>query len=285
MEYKCELCIKTYSSYKSLWNHNKKFHKPHVINESGKRMTNVIDLKKNVINLEENVINLEENKLSCKYCKRHYAARQNRWRHEKICKSKNINKDQIIINKPNTQINNNANNINNGQIYNNTTNTNNTTNIIKFGSTENIKSILNLKQIMKILDCRLLAVEESIKTIHFNKDLPEYQNIRINNLRSNIALIHDGNTFNVANQYNVINDLINDHVDIITELIEEHRDKLHESTIQKLEQFIEKLDDNYNKMKDVNTNRTFKNYKDYKIDKVKNIIYNESKKNITNVQN
>ena len=132
--------------------------------------------------------------------------------------------------------------------------------------------------LQKILDCRLLAVEGSIKTIHFNKDLPEYQNIRINNLRSNIALIHDGNTFNVANQYNVINDLINDHVDIITELIKEHRNKLQEATILKLEQFLENLDDNYKQITDVNTNRIFKNYKDYKIDKIKHIIYNESKK-------
>jgi hypothetical protein len=26
MEYKCKVCIKDYSSYKSLWNHTKKFH-------------------------------------------------------------------------------------------------------------------------------------------------------------------------------------------------------------------------------------------------------------------
>ena len=59
-----------------------------------------------------------------------------------------------------------------------------------------------MKQIMNILNSRVLALEESIKTVHFNENMPEYQNIRINNLRSNVALVHDGETFNAVNQYN-----------------------------------------------------------------------------------
>jgi len=31
MEYRCNICNKTYSSYQSLWIHNKKFHNPKTI--------------------------------------------------------------------------------------------------------------------------------------------------------------------------------------------------------------------------------------------------------------
>ena len=30
MEYKCNICVKLYKSYKSLWNHNKNFHNPQI---------------------------------------------------------------------------------------------------------------------------------------------------------------------------------------------------------------------------------------------------------------
>jgi hypothetical protein len=86
--------------------------------------------------------------------------------------------------------------INNGVI-------NNITNIIKFGN-ENIFNMLTEQEKTKIINCRLLAIEESIKQIHFNKNKPEYQNIKINNLRSNIALLHDGEKFNTINQYSAI---------------------------------------------------------------------------------
>ena len=42
---------------------------------------------------------------------------------------------------------------------------------------------------------------------------------------------------------------------------------------------ISKLGDNYKKIIDDETNRTFKNYKDYKVDTVKHMIYNETNKN------
>ena len=283
MEYSCKKCNKQYSSYKSLWNHNKKFHTTQAMTMSLENKQNVMENKQNVMETNNNVIeNIKEkyDVLTCKYCNKIFTARQNRWSHEKVCKQKNTN--EIIEQNSNNHVN-----TNNG-IINNTTNLNNvtidnrvinkrTTNIIKFG-TEDILGILNIKQIMNILNCRVLALEESIKTVHFNKQLPEYQNIRINNLRSNMALVHDGENFTVANQYNVINELIGEHVDAITQLVDEHKDKLTERTLDKLEKFIEKMDDSYKKIFDENSNRTFKNYKDFKISKVKEIIYNESKK-------
>ena len=275
MEYRCNICKKQYSSYQSLWIHNKKYH-----------TTDVSQRNKNVTHHVSNV-----NIISCKYCKIHFNSRQSRWRHEKICTNDNkedtglkqelekVKEELAILKQEQQKIK--TPNINKGKIYNTTNNTtnntNNTTNIVKFG-TEDIMSILDSSQIMKILNSRLLAVEESIKTIHFNEKLPEYQNIRINNLRSNVALVHDGERFNAVNQYGAIDELIDNHFDIITHLIEDNQDKLGPTIIDKLNQFVDKINDNYKKFFDANSNREYNTYKDFKINQVKHIIYNESTK-------
>jgi uncharacterized CHY-type Zn-finger protein len=264
MEYKCKVCVKEYSSYKSLWNHNKKFHKP----PSLERHSIVIVGNSNVIENKTEMFDV----LSCKFCKRKFKARQNRWSHEKICKIKNT----AIIKQESkeTKETNITNNINKGVINNNN---NNTTNIIKFGS-EDIINILTKKQIAKILNSRYQAIEESIRTVHFNKSLPEYQNIKIKNLRSNMALVHDGENFNAKNQYNTVYELIDNHAYVIMQLLEEAKISISEKTVEKLGELIAKLEDDYNKFIDESTNRKYKNYKDYKIDNVKTMIYNEGNK-------
>jgi hypothetical protein len=263
MEYKCKVCVKDYSSYQSLWIHTKKYHKP----PSLERHSIVIVGNSNVIENKTEIVDV----LSCKFCKRKFKARQNRWSHEKICKIKNT----AIIKQESkeTKETNITNNINKGVINNN----NNTTNIIKFGS-EDIINILTKKQIAKILNSRYQAIEESIRTVHFNKSLPEYQNIKIKNLRSNMALVHDGENFNAQNQYNTVYELIDNHVYVITQLLEEAKISISEKTVEKLGELIAKLEDDYNKFIDESTNRKYKNYKDYKIDNVKTMIYNEGNK-------
>jgi len=260
MEYKCNVCVKDYSSYKSLWNHIKKFHKT----QSAESQLNV-SVKSAESKQQFKTV------LDCKYCNKSYNHKQSRWRHEKICKIKNT----AIIKQESkeTKETNITNNINKGVINNN----NNTTNIIKFGS-EDIINILTKKQIAKILNSRYQAIEESIRTVHFNKSLPEYQNIKIKNLRSNMALVHDGENFNAQNQYNTVYELIDNHVYVITQLLEEAKISISEKTVEKLGELIAKLEDDYNKFIDESTNRKYKNYKDYKIDNVKTMIYNEGNK-------
>jgi hypothetical protein len=230
--------------------------------------SNVIIGNRNVIENKSDMFDV----LSCKFCKRKFKARQNRWSHEKICKIKNT----AIIKQESkeTKETNITYNINKGVINNNN---NNTTNIIKFGS-EDIINILTKKQIAKILNSRYQAIEESIRTVHFNKSLPEYQNIKIKNLRSNMALVHDGENFNAKNQYNTVYELIDNHAYVITQLLEEAKISISEKTVEKLGELIAKLEDDYNKFIDESTNRKYKNYKDYKIDNVKTMIYNEGNK-------
>jgi hypothetical protein len=255
MEYKCSICSKNYSSYQSLWIHNKKYHNI----KSSESHSNVIVCNRNVIDNKKE----QFNPLSCKYCRRQFNARQNRWSHENICK---IKQEAAII-KQEPKIN----NINKGVI-----NNINTTNIIKFG-TEDILNILTKKQISKILNSNYLVLEESIKAIHFNDKLPEYKNIKITNLRSNMALVHNGTKFNAVNQYNAVCNLVDNHVSTITQLLKETDINISERILERLGILIEKFNDDYKKFIDYTSNRTYKNFKDYKIDTVRTMIYNECK--------
>jgi hypothetical protein len=93
MEYRCNICNKLYSSYKSLWNHNKKFHK-NIITQNNLSITPIITHN-----------NLSINKLKCKYCSKIFAYNQGCWRHQKICKER-VDIKNIIINSNNGIINN-----------------------------------------------------------------------------------------------------------------------------------------------------------------------------------
>ena len=84
MSFECKVCCKDYKSYQSLWNHNKRFHVKSVIQCD----TSVIQ---NSLVCDTSVIN---NPLICKFCNRTFNFRNNRWKHEKICKKNNKDKEE-----------------------------------------------------------------------------------------------------------------------------------------------------------------------------------------------
>jgi len=89
--FNCNICIKKYSSYKSLWNHNKKYHN-----------TNVSNIGQNVSNIGQNVSKKNISSLNCKFCNKIFSTAQNRWKHEnKVCKKKfnENNKIELLENK------------------------------------------------------------------------------------------------------------------------------------------------------------------------------------------
>ena len=90
------------------------------------------------------------------------------------------------LQKINNQLNNTTNsnnNINSGNIINNT--------FVKFGELE-YQKVLNNSQIKQILNKQYQSLEESIKQIHFNEELPEYSNIFITNMKDDLAYIFNG---------------------------------------------------------------------------------------------
>jgi hypothetical protein len=112
--YTCNICNKMYSSASSLCNHRSKIHK---VNKYYHDNTSIIHdntsiIHDNTIRDANMIIPTEGNNnvvvseivtvktYDCKHCNRHFNNYQNRWKHYKICKNKNI---EIIENK-NTQL-------------------------------------------------------------------------------------------------------------------------------------------------------------------------------------
>ena len=156
--HRCNLCNKDYSSYKSLWNHNKKFHK----NNIQKQKLCKESCKENVKNCKENVKNCKENvkNLTCEFCKKIFSCRQSKFEHKKkFCKSKNNILESKQQNNTNIQIN--------------TINNNNQKQIIINQIGKESISCLPIKDILKIIGDGYNMPISCIKKINFNKNLPE----------------------------------------------------------------------------------------------------------------
>ena len=153
MNHVCNICNKVYKSYKSLWNHNRKYH---------------------VVNCCQNVVNEIVKEFECKYCKKVLADRHSKSRHEKKCKEKTeTNKNEIEIIKKEienlkkksfgyTTINKIKNITNNGII-------NFSMNKTGFESLE----ILSGKEIEYILNQEMNSIISLIEFLNFNEAHPE----------------------------------------------------------------------------------------------------------------
>ncbi len=190
--------------------------------------------------------------------------------------------NQTINNTTNSTNNGTVNNgtVNNGTVNNGTVNNGTINNIIiKYGD-EDLSKVLSTDDMVKICNKKFSSIEQSIEMVHLNKMKPELQNIMINNLNNGIAYTYDGDTFIAQDRNTVIEDLIEAHLDNIEMIINQENDnnirnKLDQNTIKKLEELRERLDDE-EKFK-IN-NKTYDNYKSYKINQIKLLIYNCIKK-------
>ena len=299
--HKCNICNKIYSSYKSLWNHNKEFHKV----ATSKSHIPASNAPQPVPHVPQNASKLTQ--YACNSCNKTFNRKDNLKRHEKTCKIKETNQNEIenlkntinemkeqiatilqekgkvhhkTLQKINNQLTNNqlTNNgqINNGKIINNT--------YVKFGDVD-YQRILDNKQVKHILNQQFMSIEESIKLIHFNKDLPEYNNVFITNMRDDIGYIFNGKEFISVKKNEMVNELIDSHIKEINLSLEKHKNKLNEKYVTRLEKFLDMLNDDDTKFTDQNNQRTFPSYKAYKMNSIKLLIYNSSdKKKLDEIQ-
>jgi len=297
VEFPCKVCNKDYSSYKSLWNHNKKFH-----NSNNNLLTannNLLTTNNNLLTTNNNLLTTN-NKIkiyNCKYCNKIYNLQQSKWKHEQKCKNKTNDKNEIevlkntinemkeqfalilkekgkmhhkTLQKINNQLN--YNNINHGKITNNINNT-----YVKFGDLD-YQKVLNNKQVKHILNQQYMSLEESIKQIHFNEDLPEYSNIFITNMKDDLAYVFDGKQFISVRKNEMLNELIDTHVKEINLSLEKNKNKLNEKYVIRLEKFLDMLNDDDTKFTDQDNQRIYPSYKAYKLNSIKLLIYNGSDK-------
>jgi hypothetical protein len=207
MSYNCEICLKEYSSYKSLWKHNKTFHSKNVDINKSKSLIHKSKDKSNKFNSEKIY--------ECNKCNKVYKHYQSRWKHEQKCNEKS-NKDSKYekleekvdelrelllqaLSKPKNfqKINNQLNN--SGTII----------NMAPFGL-ENLNSILNEKEKLSILNEKAHSLREIIKLVHLSDKYPQFNNISITNLQNNIAYKYDekSNSFIAVNKNDLLDELI-----------------------------------------------------------------------------
>ena len=77
----------------------------------------------------------------------------------------------------------------------------------------------------------------------------------------------------------LMNEFHIDNIFAVGEIFLQHKNKLPERTVEILDKLIEKLQDEHTSMIDEENNKEFKNYRMFKINEVKLMIYNETGNN------
>ena len=303
-EYYCNICNKKYSNYNSLWTHNKKFHTIKKLNDT------ILDIK----NTKNDTIcnTKDDTKYNCSFCNRIFNFRQNKYQHEKRCKHKKKKEDEnkIVLldkeieltklkiklqngkklsNKSFQSMNkmlmekayqNTINSNNNNNNSNNTVNIQNNYKIIGFGK-EEIVEALSLKEKKMILQERLCCIEKCIEISNVDNH-NEFKNIVITNLKDNYAYKFDDTKgyFVVCSKTDVLNELISNRVVVIEEIYDELilTNKIGEYTKDKIKEFLVKINQEDKPFTDENEEVKYPNYKDYKINKIKILLYNNQNK-------
>jgi uncharacterized Zn-finger protein len=278
MEFSCNICIKKYSSYKSLWNHNKKFHKNTVslnnpeVSQSGFKVSPKVSLKVSL----ENTGNYK-----CSYCDNKYKHKQSKYKHEKKCNTNNeiIIDDIINIKKENMEmkaemadlkdmlqkalkihpktlqkINNQLNN--SGTI-------NNTINIIQLGK-EDLSKMLSMDEKMRILNRQAMGINDLVQLVHTSGKYKKCMNVYITNLQNTIGYMYDEkqNNFIAVNKNELLNDLLDSRMYDIEKFYEKLQLKFEPEKATKIKKFIDRMKNDEDCLKDL------------KKEEIKLILYN-----------
>jgi hypothetical protein len=219
MTYKCNTCNKQYSSYQSLWIHNKKFH----ITEKHGNITETPEIITEKLSI---------NKLQCKYCTKLFKHPQNRYEHEKKVCCKKQTKSEIqelkeeinllknTINKSKNKIINN----NNGIIQNNKIIINNFNEDKIDYISENFMNKL-FKNLM-FEDEYNIPIPRLIENIKFNSNHKENNNIKITNKRSDVGYKYDNNKWLTVDKDQLLNELFKIGVDVFMKFYQDkHKDQ------------------------------------------------------------
>jgi hypothetical protein len=207
-------------------------------------------------NAKNNIINKNETTIICEFCNKCFARKDNLVKHKKTrCKIKNNldeenkklkenilileNKLDLLENKqlclsakkknkliiPNISniinTNNNMTNTNNGQIINN----NISIKMVSFGDEDYNK--LTEGEILNVLKSKNKAFFNLVKLIHLNERLPEYNNVLINNFKSNYGSIFNDSKMIVQNKKQIIAEIITNRLYDLKQLVIKYKQTKH----------------------------------------------------------
>ncbi len=223
MDFRCKICKKDYSSYQSLWNHNKKYHSKENISCS-------INVQKHVQKCSNNVqlYSILKKSIMCEYCNKEFNNRSTKSMHKRSC----IYKNKIIINNEEKQIQNKEQENTNIQINNNTNNTNtnninNTNNgtinnnyiVIQPNGHEKIDDF-SIHEIIKIINSGNNSVVKCTELLNFNKKRPQYHSFCNTSLEGDYFSVVDTKTQTTKkiNKNDHINTVLTNSINFINKI-------------------------------------------------------------------
>ena len=298
MEYNCSICDKIFLSKKNLLKHNRNVHEIYCIDKHRRK---------------DEITNC----YNCQYCKNEYRFIQSRWQHEKRCKiqkereneeeaekiklikEENIRQKQQIIelqqkllktkkldNKTFKALNkilierSNINSNNNNTINNNTINN---YQIVSIGNEDLLKT-LTMQQKQQILNSRLNSLEKLVEITHCG-ELNQFKNIIITNLKDNYAYRYDAirGYFIAVNKNTLLDNLVMLRLTDIEAIYDELKtaNKIDDRTKKIIQNFLDKMENTETPV--IENDTKYENYKSFKIDNIKILLYNNQDKITKNI--
>jgi hypothetical protein len=185
---------------------------------------------------------------------------------------KSLNK--MLIERSHKNINSNNNN------NNNTINNINNFNICGFGK-EEIMEVLTMKDKKNILNQRYNCLNKLIEITNCG-NYNNFKNIIITNLKDSYAYKYDEKLgyFVAGNKNEICSDLIDNRVMDIEAIYDQlaTANKIDDRTKEIIQTFLDKIQNYDEKFNNRENNQVFPNYKDYKINQIKILLYNNQDK-------
>jgi hypothetical protein len=249
MEYKCNICIKNYSSYQSLWIHNKKYHDNKNSKNSSLPHSSSIPPQ-----LSSDLSKKTEYK--CKSCDKILSRLDNLKRHEKTCKLKSDEKQEIellknIINEMKKnhdemdkkiklleKSKSSNKNINNGTIYNGKT-----INNITINAPGHEMVTLTKEDVEAICNKNIKAVLTFVEKTNFDKDRKYNHNFCTTNQNGKYLLHYDQETSSIksAKKKYFYQEVISNAINKIEISYNNHKTKFIKSKQIHIEDIITRL--------------------------------------------
>jgi hypothetical protein len=171
----------------------------------------------------------------------------------------------------------NSNNINNSH---NTNTINNNYQILSIGD-EQLREALTFKEKKQIMNARLCSLDKIVEIAHCGV-YTKFKNIVITNLKDNFAYKYDENKgfFVTVTKTDVLEDLISYRTMDIEAIYNElsSANKIDEKTKELIQKFMDQIQNYDVPYYDANEDIKYTNYKSYKINDIKILLYNNQDK-------
>jgi hypothetical protein len=170
---------------------------------------------------------------------------------------------------------------NNNNNCNNTNNNITNNNLILNVGDEQIIKLLTSSEKKQILDSKLCSLEKIIEIAHCGK-YDQFKNILITNLKDNYAYKYDDSLgyFITVTKADLLNDLVTYRITNIEEIYDKLsiKNKIDDRTKELIQKMLDKIHDEDLPYYDYDEEVKYTNYKSYKMNNIKILLYNNHDK-------